>query len=648
MNTGADYLSRSKLAWLLVAQAFIVVPQLFFLPSWLLAVWGLAVFWRIQMFLGRYKAPNNWLKGLLIIACGAGILLSFGGRLVTEAMVSLLLCTFVLKLLEVKAQRDARWMIMIGFICSATQLLFSQSPFAALYVLVCCWLLLACWRALQLPRPQAIREGLTQGALLLTHALPVMLVLFVFLPRLGPLWAIPNQQSASTGFSDSLSPGDLGQLAQNMATAFRVEFQGTAPATNQLYWRGLVLDQFDGRRWRLHNPWTPQAPAPSPNASTLLHYHIIIEPHGLPWLFALPTAVQLSSGAQASWINSERLLMTRQPLQQRMAYQVASDLHYREAQPQLSPLARQQLLQLPDGFNPRAQALAASWVAAKLSAAQIQQQALALFSREFSYTLRPPTLGEHSVDEFLFDSKRGFCEHFASSFTVLMRAAGIPARVAVGYQGGQWNPVENYLNVRQADAHAWVEVWSDELGWQRVDPTAAVAPNRIEQGLNDALSSDEQQLLAPTLQFNLLGQLQLRWDAATYLWQRWVLSYDEQMRASLLDRWLGHSGPLQLLGLVLGLLLALVLTIVLWLWWQRPRVHWRAEVKLMRRLERKLAARGFTRTKGETPSQFLQRVGAAQPAHSNALATIDALYCQVAYCEQNESLAALKKAIARI
>ncbi len=647
MSRAVDYLSRDKLAWLLVAQALVILPLLFFLPGWLWLVWGAAVYWRIQVFLGRWGAPGKLVKLALICACGLGILVSFGGKLVTESMVALLLCTFALKLLEVNAQRDARWMMMIGFVCIATQLLFSQAPQAALYSLGCCWLMLACWRSLQLTRPQPWREGIGRSAMLLLHSIPVMLVLFVALPRLGPLWAIPNQQSASTGFSDSLSPGDLGQLVLNQATAFRVEFDGEIPTSNQLYWRGMVLDHFDGRRWQLRNPWTPThngSSSPGPNS---IHYQVIIEAHGLPWLFALATPVQLKTSPIASWINSDMLLMTRTPLQQRMRYGVVSDPDYRPSSLRLTEGERRQLLQLPDNYNPRTQALAASWRAEGLSSRQVQARALALFNREFSYTLRPPTLGQHSVDEFLFDTKRGFCEHYASSFAFLLRAAGIPARVAMGYQGGQWNPVENYLLVRQADAHAWVEVWHNKQGWQRVDPTAAVAPNRIEQGLNDALSLEEQQLLTNPVHFPLLAQMQLRWDAATYLWQRWVLSYDEQSRNRLLDRWLGGSDPWRL---VLGLLLCLLLggaLLAFWLWRSQRRPPLAEEVKLLQTLEHKLALRGYTRATGEAPGKFLQRVGRAQPSLQPVLAEINRLYTQVAYGGEPEQITALKKAIKR-
>lgn len=207
-----DYLSRDKLAWLLVTQALVILPLLFFLPGWLLVIWGLVAYWRIQMYLGRWGAPGMVLKGIVIGLCALGIFISFSGRVGTETMVALLLSAFVLKLLEVKSNRDAQWLIMIGFVTTGTQLLFNQSPLAALYSLGCCWLLIASWRAIHLHYAQPMGKGLQRSGAILLHTLPVMLVLFVVIPRLGPLWAIPNQKAAQTGFSDSLEPGDISEL----------------------------------------------------------------------------------------------------------------------------------------------------------------------------------------------------------------------------------------------------------------------------------------------------------------------------------------------------------------------------------------------------------------------------------------------------
>ena len=645
-----DYLTRDKLAWLLATQALIILPLLFFLPTWLLLVWGIVAYWRIQMYLGRWGAPGFALKGAVVAICALGILLSFRGRLGTETMVALLLSAFVLKLLEVKSNRDAQWLVMIGFITCATQLLFNQSPLAALYCLACCWLLIASWRATHLSHPQAFGIGLKRSGALLLHSLPVMLVLFVVLPRLGPLWAIPNQQAAKTGFSDSLSPGDLGELVKSQATAFRVEFAGEPPAAAQLYWRGLVLNNFDGRRWQLRDAWSSGSNNQQAILEQPVDYSIIIEPHGQHWLFGLMTPTQLDTQGVRSWITPDQLLMTRRPLTQRLRYQVTSALVARYSEPaQLSRTEHLAKTRFPAEVNPRTQALAAEWRAQGLDEQALIARALALFNREFTYTLRPPLLGQHSVDEFLFDTKRGFCEHFASSFALLLRAAGVPARVVVGYQGGTWNQLENYLLVRQSDAHAWVEVWSEQRGWYLIDPTAAVAPNRIEQGLDDALSEEEKGLVqSPWSGSEFLWRLQMQWDAATYLWQRWVLSYDEEAQEGLLRRWLGGSEPWRIALWLIGAGLVAA-ALFAWLMSHRRQLHpLRPEARLMLKLERKLAGRGFKRAPGEAPGAFLQRVGTQVSGLQQPLAEIYQHYEAIAYREQQVLLEPLKRLIQKL
>ncbi len=640
-----DYLRRDKLAWLLVTQALVILPLLFYLPSWLWLVWGMVAYWRVQMYFGRWGAPGFLLKGALVGASGLGILVSFRGALTTETMVSLLLCAFVLKLLEVRSRRDAQLLVFIGFITSATQLLFSQTPGAALYCLLCLWLLLGSWRAIYLLQVQNLLLGLKRSGSIFLHALPVMLVLFVVIPRLGPLWAIPQQKTATTGFSDNLSPGDIGDLAQNKAPAFRVAFDGSPPPLRELYWRGLIMDSFDGRRWHLRNNWEQdQTHERQGKAKRLINYNIILEPHGQHWLFALTTPLSIDSGHTATVITDDHLLMARQPVTQRLSYSVQSAPSFNyDHKLQLSQRERYINLKLPSEGNPRTRQLAQNWRNQGLSETQIIAQALALYNREFTYTLQPPKLGEDSVDEFLFVSKRGFCGHFASSFTFLMRAAGIPSRVVVGYQGGLWNDLENYLLVSQSDAHAWVELWSPERGWYALDPTAAVAPERIEQGLDMALNDEDLSLVqSPWESSELMRNLQMRWDAVTYTWQRWVLNYDQKAQDGLFHRWFGGSEPWRLTLWLLGLGL-LGAVIFAWAINARSDQHkLTEETRLIRRLERKLATRGLERPKGCSLREFSQQQDAKL---QNKLLQICDLYEAVAYRQEQRHLAALRRLV---
>lgn len=643
-----EYLVRDKLAWLLVMQVLLILPLLINLPVWLWLVWAIAAFWRTQIFRGRWGTPGTLAKTLLVLTCAAGLLASYSGRASTETMVGLLVCAFSLKLLEVNSPRDAQLLIFIGFVITATQFLFSQTPQAAAYGLLCVVFLLASWRSLYLTHEQKIPIRLKRGAMILLHAIPMMLVLFVVIPRLGPLWAIPNQQMAKTGFSDSLSPGDLGNLALNRSPAFRVEFTRQPPSANQLYWRGLVLDTFDGRTWRMRDSWSMR-PANNDAANKRDHidYSIILEPHGQPWLFSLMAPQSAQNTTNSIRITADSLLLNRTPIAQRMRYHVSSALQIDwDNAPQLSNTEQDFYTRLPRGSNPQTYALAESWRSENLNDEQIIAQALALFNREFTYTLQPPVLGMHSVDEFLFTSKRGFCEHFASSFSFLLRAAGIPARVVVGYQGGRWNPVENYLLVSQSDAHAWTEVWIEGKGWQMIDPTAAVAPNRIEQGMNEALSETDQELIANAWQSSrLLYNLQLRWDAANYSWQRWVLNYDSEAQEGLLSRLLGgnESWRITLWLIGLGAIGAALFT------WALLRSHKKPvaspESQAIKTLEYKLRQLGYRRKAGETLGDFTHRILVSEPQLNAGLTKIVMLFEQIAYQNQHEKLLELQQTI---
>lgn len=645
-----EYLARDKLAWLLVMQAMLILPLLLGLPFWLWLVWAVTAYWRTQMFRGRWGAPGRLAKTLLILICAGGLIASYAGKTGTETMVGLLVCAFSLKLLEVNCARDAQLLIFIGFIITATQFLFSQTPQAAAYAILCVILLLASWRSLYLTQVQPIGQRLQRGGMILLHALPIMVVLFVVIPRLGPLWAIPNQQAAKTGFSDSLSPGDLGNLALNRAPAFRVEFTSQPPLAHQLYWRGLVLDMFDGRTWRMRDSWGALSRDPADDRSSkaeLTHYSIILEPHGQPWLFSLMTPQAVTNTTNSIRITADSLLMNRIPVAQRMRYQVSSAvLIDRPETPQLSQPQRDFYTRLPQDHNPQTRALASNWRNQNLNDEQIIAQALELFNREFVYTLQPPLLGQHSVDEFLLVSKRGFCEHFASSFAFLLRAAGIPARVVVGYQGGRWNPVENYLLVSQSDAHAWTEVWIAGVGWKMIDPTAAVAPNRIEQGMDEALGASDQELVASGWRSSrLLYNLQLRWDAATYTWQRWVLNYDSEAQEGLLSRLLGGTESWRITLWLIGLGLIGAGLFAWAMLRNQKRAMLRPETQAIKKLEQKLMELGYHRKAGETFSDFVHRVLDSEPQLKTGLTHIVRLFEQVAYQNRAEQLPQLQQAI---
>jgi transglutaminase-like putative cysteine protease len=474
---------------------------------------------------------------------------------------------------------------------------------------------------------------------LLLQAVPFMLILFVLFPRVqGPLWGLPRDAfSGLTGLSDSMSPGTINSLSQSDAIAFRVEFDGTPPPKREMYWRGPVLAHLDGRTWRpgplLMVTAAPYAPLPFSPEYT---YTITLEPHNKPWLFALEQPHDMPPGA---FRTSDYQFHARAPVRERLRYDLHSYTQVTQAED--SPLILATARRLPEGLNPRTRKLGAGWTADASSPEQRVQRGIDfLRNQRLTYTLRPPLTGEHVADEFLFDSKRGFCEHFAAAFVVLMRAADIPARVVTGYQGGERNPIDNTWVIRQSDAHAWAEVWLDGQGWQRVDPTAAAAPARIEENLAAAVPAGDPLpfLSGPGLEW--LRDLRFRWWAVNNVWNQWVLGFDPERQLELLAQlgmeapdwrkmmlWLGGLSVLVLLGLSALLL------------WRRPRLD--PAQRAWRKVSRRLAKHRLACRPWEGPHDYANRVAAELPAAADDIRAIAALYAELRYGKPSKTALSL-------
>ncbi len=614
---------RISLTWLLVAQALVIVPHLGHLPVWVIALWLGCAAWRVQIFRMRVGYPTRLAKVGLMLAVAAGVIASRGSLIGLDAGVVLLIAAFVLKLVELRSQRDALVLILLGFFCVVTAYLFDDSLIAAVYSLLPVSALLAAMIGLQQSR-LAMRPWPTLRLALglLAQALPLMLLLFVFFPRLGPLWALPNPNTqALTGLSDSMTPADVAELSKSDELVFTATFTGALPPRSQLYWRALTLEHFDGRRWsqtpsvsRL-NPvqWTPNGEP--------WEYSVIAQPSGRHWLFALDVARSEDGAVQQ---RRDFSLQSLQAIDQPMQYPVRSwPAVLRDAEVPLSSLTDS--LQLPADGDPRSRAWARELQALNPSTEALVQALLKHFNREpYYYTLKPPPVGIDSIDEFLFRTRRGFCAHYAGAMTFVLRAAGIPARVVAGYQGGELNPRGKFLTVRQFDAHAWVEYWQAGQGWTSVDPTFAVAPERIEQGLEQALSG-EQSFLSDSpfsplryRQLAWLNQLRLGWDNLNYGWQRWVLGYQGTQQLQLLQRWFGRmDGQVLVLAMVGGggLLLGL-LALYLFKPWRREHDPLLSQY---RRFERLLGRHGLVREPAEGPRAFAERAARQLPAQAVAI-----------------------------
>lgn len=638
---------NENIAALLISQALCLLPLFNRLPFWVWGLWILALAWRGAMLLG-WSRPATWtLKALLLGACLAGLAVTFPKQNTLDAMVGLLVCSFVLKIIELQHRQDGLLVVFIGFIAIAAQWLFNQSLGAGLYGVLCCVFLLSAWLGIYYTKPRHWAKKLQAAALIMAQGAPLFVVLFVVMPRLGPLWSVPMPaKTGTTGFSNHLQLGDISQLVQSAEPAFRVTFEGAPPQAKNLYWRGLVLDAFDGTRWDMGEVFEKQQPLHSLPTAHLQDYQIMMEPHQQPWLFSLPWPVSASAPMGGVSVNAQQLVVSATPITQRMAYRVTGVAPSALPPPApLTPAQQRWYTSLPAHSQPQAQALAAQWVAAGLSPAQKMQQALQLFNSAFTYTLNPPPLGEHAIDAFLFSTRQGFCEHFASSFVFLMRAAGVPARLVVGYQGGQWNDVEAYLLVRQQDAHAWAEVWLADQGWVTIDPTAAVAPERVLQGVEPALQPSERQQLAQAWGSGQWLQWQKRLDAMGYAWNRWVLHYDSQQQQGLFQRLLGGSSPWRLGGALLGFALLMAVLLSLWAMRQQVKAPVGLQAQLLKPLQKRLNAQGIHWQPQESPRHFLMRFARENPQHGNACRRLLQLIERVVYADDTRAKGVLIKHI---
>ncbi|WP_066965580.1 DUF3488 and transglutaminase-like domain-containing protein [Microbulbifer sp. Q7] len=647
-------LPRESLLWIFAAQLAVLLPHSIHLPVWLLGAWAVAVYWRLEVFRGRREMPGRLVKLVAVAVVIAGLVLTYRRWFALEPMVALLAVSFTLKNIELVSRRDALLSLMLAYFLAATLFVFEQTIPYAIYGIVCVVIITAALVA-QLGRRSA-RPGRALGlsVKLLAQAIPVMLVLFVVMPRLGPLWAVPqNTKAASTGISDSMSPGDFSELSKSDKPALRISFNGAVPPPEQRYWRGLVYTHFDGRRWSEpgaadgyprwgrgrsnQRPFGDDGHGDSagralPAVGPRYRYQVIQEASHNPWLFALARPDSETRGVRET---GDDTLVYRTPVGSRLAYEVRSwprDSVIDGAR--LSASEQRRHLQLPASGNPRARAWARARFEEGLDGAAISQALLSLYNRSFTYTLKPPPLGQDTVDEFLFSTRQGFCEHFASSYVFTMRAAGVPARVVAGYQGGEWVEQQEYLLVRQYDAHAWAEIWLPERGWVRVDPTASVAPERIRDGLQSAAAEEfMQDAFLPLHKIAFVSRLRLQWDMVNYRWYQTVVSFDSKRQQGILQRLMGEISPLRM-AMFIGIpVLGALLLLLVWLKLSSRGPALPAASRLYLRFCQRMARAGLPRIPGETPGDYANRIERELPRLGSMAARITAAYERAAYAD---------------
>ncbi len=619
-------------------------PHAEHLQLWVSAVCVMLLSWRAYITASGNPLPARALLLLVTLACVGGIALSFHTLFGREVGVTLLILLAALKLLELRAVRDATILIYLSCFIIITNFFYSQSIPTALFMLFTLLVIMATWVQLQ-TGSLALKPRLRIAGIILLQAIPLSLLIFVLFPRVqGPLWGLPQDAYGSSGLSDTMAPGSMSKLSLSDAVAFRVTFNGKPPLREQMYWRGPVLWNFDGRTWTRGRNATLQAPQLD-DAGNPVDYAVTLEPHNKPWLFALDIPSSISIPADLA---PDFQLLNHAPVNARLRYTATSQLRYRAnlAEP---PQQMQRALALPPGYNPRARQLAEEWRAQNTSAEAVVKTALAYFNRNgFSYTLEPPPLGSNSVDDFLFETRQGFCEYYASSFVFLMRAAGIPARVVTGYQGGEYNDLGGYYILRQSDAHAWAEVWFKERGWVRYDPTAAIAPGRIQNGLSAALPNNTALPFLARTQSPFLLKLRYNLDALTNQWNQWVLGYNNERQFAFLTR-LGME-DITWQKLAMNMLAGVTLLVGIFTLFMLRRLQLRSTDAVQTtylKFCKKLAKAGVVRAPHEGAQDFAERAAQQKPLLAAGIAAITAQYLALRYMGSADamSLQAFKRAV---
>ena len=611
-------LSRDKAdtMLLLVSALLVLAPHAAHLPLWVSLLCGATLLWRALITLRGRRMPPATV--LLPIAAGAmiGVQFSYDTLIGKDAGVAMLVLLVAFKMLEMHARRDLYIVIFLCFFLVLTNFFYAQGIGTAVMMVASILLLLTTQLSFgftgALP---PLRARLGMAARMLVFAAPLAVLLFVVFPRIqGPLWGMPGGSgSGKSGLSDQMAPGQMSNLALSDEPAFRARFFGRAPEKAQLYWRGPVLDAFDGLTWRRGQGRVSGRNLHLAVGEPAHDYEVTLEPSQSRWVFTLEMAGELPEvpGHQVR-LSSQFELTADAPLDARLRYRASSHTDYAlQRGEQLEGVER--WLLLPYGFNPRALAEGRELRRLADPAARVEAVLQRFREQPFSYTLEPPLLGRNTIDEFLYGARAGFCEHYSGAFVFLMRAAGVPARVVTGYQGGDINPIDGFMTVRQSDAHAWAEVWLAGRGWLRVDPTAAVAPERVQRGLGASVPRPAPFGIDALRGMNPFGGEGNAWlarlrdavNAGNNGWNQWVLNYTPERQRGVVQ-----SLQQKLLGWPFVVMLSVAGAMLLLLRFLRRRRETDPVDALYLALCKRLAQAGMARSLDESPSAYAARLSA--------------------------------------
>jgi transglutaminase-like putative cysteine protease len=644
---------RITMMWVIATLTLALLPQLVRMPLPVAGMTLLPLLWRVGAELRGWKSLPALVRHVMTALALVVLFFSYGDLAGRRSAVSLLALMLALKLIEGYRIRDARLVVSFSLFLCATQFLFGQGVLMPAYGGATIIVAMVALTRLQRNEAWAHAAGnapvvqaslfseLGFGFKLLAVAVPVGLAFFLLFPRLSsPLWGIPDSTlDSKSGLSDSMSPGSIQQLFMDDSPAFRVTFEGTAPPADELYWRGPVFWRFDGKTWKgsFYGSNVPASGQPSLRGSPW-SYTVQLEPNERKWLFALDYPVTTPPDARLSL---DYQLIRREPVIQLLQYSMVSNPDFIDS-PELPLTLRSQALEIAEDSNPRTRLLVETWRPETQDDEDFVRRVLNHFNQQpFHYSLDSPLLGRDPVDEFLFETRTGFCEHYASAFAVIMRMAGIPARIVTGYMGGWYNELGDYYLVRQSDAHAWAEVWLPQQGWTRVDPTAAVSPLRIQQGSLGALSAPRHLIDYPWLR-----QARNSIDIVQQRWNDWVIEYGARQQARLFaPLGLEQATPAMLVSvlfLAIAAFGAILFPIVL-----RIRGPSRLDPvqKAWRRFLRRLEKAGFASLPSSGAIELAGAAAAVLPGSAPAIHRIAGLYTRCRYAPGPAPLPELQEAI---
>jgi transglutaminase-like putative cysteine protease len=636
---------RRPLLWLAAALLFTLPPMFGSLVRWVPCVFLLALAMKFWMEPRGYRLRVATLK-LILAAMGLfAVFASYGSLKGVEPGISLLVVLVSLKVLEAHTAREFQVMVLMGWVLCLCGFFLSQDFVIALSLLTAFALLLVA--LIQFYRgssPGAFWPPLATTFKILVQAAPLVVLLFVLFPRINTGLRVDFRANrlASSGFSDRLSPGSIAALANSSEIAFRAEFPGsTATPPGSMYWRGAVMWHCDGLEWRA--PYVPVSVSRSarqlPRGNTI-RQRITLAPHGARWMFALDRPFEIPPGAILA---RGDYLWSVQTIRKARRYEVVSAVG--AVGKELTPGERREALELPPSISPAVRDLTQSWTTQNSNPRAIVNSALQFFQTQgFRYSLTPGEYKSNDLEQFLFRRRVGFCEHYAASFATLMRLAGVPARVVVGYLGGEYNDLGHFFLVRQADTHAWCEVWLPDSGWTRVDPTTAVAPGRASldftsfletRGVSGQMQSPRSAFFTQLARSALFTNARLALETLSYEWDTRVLAFDADVQEVLLDSMgLANRGPFVL---IVEILIVAIALLVIYFGWMQLRTRSRADqVKaLYERFCRKAARLGVRRDPWEGPADFSRRAALLLPDQSERIRQISNIYIALRYAPES-------------